>query len=143
MSSNLVSSYNKKKLAFLDKVDAVSITILVDNYMDILLASSYNVQRPPIINMDDKGLLIPRAEQGFASLVETKYDNSSKTSNFLFEAGVSPEGLLTNANILGLNVADIDGILLSHGHADHYAGLMKSCNIFLGSFICMLIPMPF
>ncbi len=66
---NLVSSYKKKKLAFLDKVDAVSITILVDNYTDILLASSDNVQRPPIINRDDKGLLIPRAEHGFASLV--------------------------------------------------------------------------
>jgi 7,8-dihydropterin-6-yl-methyl-4-(beta-D-ribofuranosyl)aminobenzene 5'-phosphate synthase len=112
-------------LAFLDKVNAVSITILVDNYTDILLASSDNVQRPPIINKNDKGLLIPRAEQGFASLVEIKYDNSSKTSKFLFEAGVSPDGLLTNANILGLNVADIDGILLSHGPADNYAGLMK------------------
>ena len=77
---NLVSSYNKKKLAFLDKVDAVSITILVDNYTDILLASSDNVQRPPIINKNEKGLLIHRAEQGFASLVEIKYDNSSKTS---------------------------------------------------------------
>jgi 7,8-dihydropterin-6-yl-methyl-4-(beta-D-ribofuranosyl)aminobenzene 5'-phosphate synthase len=112
-------------LAFLDKVDAVSITILVDNYTDILLASSDNVQRPPIINKNDKSLLIPRAEHGFASLIEIKYDNSSKTSKFLFDAGVSQEGLLTNAKILGLNVADIDSILLSHGHADHYGGLMK------------------
>jgi 7,8-dihydropterin-6-yl-methyl-4-(beta-D-ribofuranosyl)aminobenzene 5'-phosphate synthase len=43
----------------------------------------------------------------------------------LFDVGVSPEGLLFNAKILGVNVADIDSIIISHGHADHYTGLMK------------------
>jgi 7,8-dihydropterin-6-yl-methyl-4-(beta-D-ribofuranosyl)aminobenzene 5'-phosphate synthase len=114
-----------KNMVRLDKVDQVSITILVDNYTDILLASSDNVQRPPIINKKDNALLIPVAEHGFASLIEIKYDNSSKTSKFLFDAGVSPEGLLFNAKILGVNLAEIDSIILSHGHADHYTGLMK------------------
>lgn len=112
-------------MVLLDKVDQVSITILVDNYTDILLASSDNVQRPPIINKKNNGLLIPIAEHGFASLIEIKYTNSSKTNKFLFDAGVSPEGLLFNAKILGVDVADIDSIILSHGHADHYTGLMK------------------
>jgi 7,8-dihydropterin-6-yl-methyl-4-(beta-D-ribofuranosyl)aminobenzene 5'-phosphate synthase len=112
-------------MVFLHKVDQVSITILVDNYTDILLASSENVQRPPIINERKNSLLIPIAEHGFASLVEIKYDNRSKTSRFLFDAGVSPDGLITNAKILGINIADIDSIVLSHGHADHYTGLMK------------------
>jgi 7,8-dihydropterin-6-yl-methyl-4-(beta-D-ribofuranosyl)aminobenzene 5'-phosphate synthase len=112
-------------MMLLDKVDQLSITILVDNYTDILLASSENVQRPPIKNKKKNGLLIPIAEHGFASLVEIKYDNSSKTSRFLFDAGVSPDGLITNVKILGINIADIDSIVLSHGHADHYTGLMK------------------
>ena len=112
-------------MILLDKIDQVSITILVDNYTDILLASSENVQRPSIINKKENSLLIPIAEHGFASLVEIKYDNSTKTSKFLFDAGVSPDGLITNARILGINVADIDGIVLSHGHADHYTGLIK------------------
>ena len=114
-----------RNMVFLHKVDQVSITILVDNYTDILLASSENVQRPPIINERKNSLLIPIAEHGFASLVEIKYDNRSKTSRFLFDAGVSPDGLITNAKILGINIADIDSIVLSHGHADHYTGLMK------------------
>jgi 7,8-dihydropterin-6-yl-methyl-4-(beta-D-ribofuranosyl)aminobenzene 5'-phosphate synthase len=112
-------------MMLLHKVDQVSITILVDNYTDILLASSENVQRPPIINKRKNGLLIPIAEHGFSSLVEIKYDNSSKISKFLFDAGVSPDGLITNATILGINIADIDSIVLSHGHADHYTGLIK------------------
>jgi 7,8-dihydropterin-6-yl-methyl-4-(beta-D-ribofuranosyl)aminobenzene 5'-phosphate synthase len=112
-------------MMLLHKVDQVSITILVDNYTDILLASSENVQRPPIINKRKNGLLIPIAEHGFSSLVEIKYDNSSKTSKFLFDAGVSPDGLITNATILGINILDIDSIVLSHGHADHYTGLIK------------------
>ena len=112
-------------MMLLHKVDQVSITILVDNYTDILLTSSENVQRPPIINKRKNGLLIPIAEHGFSSLVEIKYDNSSKTSKFLFDAGVSPDGLITNATILGINILDIDSIVLSHGHADHYTGLIK------------------
>jgi 7,8-dihydropterin-6-yl-methyl-4-(beta-D-ribofuranosyl)aminobenzene 5'-phosphate synthase len=112
-------------MILLDKVDQLSITILVDNYTDILLASSENVQRPPIIDKRKNGLLIPLAEHGFASLIEIRYDNNSKTSRFLFDAGVSPDGLITNANILGINIADIDSIILSHGHADHYTGLIK------------------
>jgi 7,8-dihydropterin-6-yl-methyl-4-(beta-D-ribofuranosyl)aminobenzene 5'-phosphate synthase len=112
-------------MMLLHKVDQVSITILVDNYTDILLASSENVQRPPIINKRKNGLLIPIAEHGFSSLVEIKYDNSSKTSKFLFDAGVSPDGLITNATILGINILDIESIVLSHGHADHYTGLIK------------------
>jgi 7,8-dihydropterin-6-yl-methyl-4-(beta-D-ribofuranosyl)aminobenzene 5'-phosphate synthase len=112
-------------MMLLHKVDQVSITILVDNYTDILLTSSENVQRPPIINKRKNGLLIPIAEHGFSSLVEIKYDNSSKTSKFLFDAGVSPDGLITNATNLGISIADIDSIVLSHGHSDHYTGLIK------------------
>ena len=87
-------------MVLLDKVDQVSITILIDTHTDILLASSDNVQRPPIINKKNNGYLIPIAEHGFASLIEIKYDNRSKTSKFLFDAGVSAEGLLFNAKIL-------------------------------------------
>ncbi len=86
-------------MLLLDKVDQVSITILVDNHTDILLASLDNVQRPPIISKKNNGYLIQIAEHGFASLIEIKYDNNSKASKFLFDAGVSAEGLLFNANI--------------------------------------------
>lgn len=107
-------------MVLLNKVDQVSITILVDNYTITLLASSDNVQRPPITNKKNKGLIIPIAEQGFASLIEIKYTNSSRTNKFLFDAGVSPEGLLFNAKILGVDLAYIDSIIVSHGNADHY-----------------------
>lgn len=57
-------------MVVLDKVNQISITILADNYTDILLASSENVQRSPIINKKNDGLLIPIAEHGFTSLIE-------------------------------------------------------------------------
>lgn len=111
----------------LQEVDQVSITILVDNYTDILLSSSENVRRPPIINKNKNGLMTPVAEHGFAALVELKYDGDKekKKNKFLFDTGVSKNGILFNADTLGVNLLDIDGIILSHGHSDHYAGLVR------------------
>jgi 7,8-dihydropterin-6-yl-methyl-4-(beta-D-ribofuranosyl)aminobenzene 5'-phosphate synthase len=41
---------------------------------------------------------------------------------YLFDVGASGRWLI-NAGNLGLNVEDIDALILSHGHADHTGGL--------------------
>jgi len=113
----------------LHEVDQISITILMDNYTDILLSSSENVQRPPIINKNKNGLLAPIAEHGFSVLVEIMYhddnNNDAMKQRFLFDAGVSQTGVIVNSDTFGINLADIDGIILSHGHIDHYNGLVS------------------
>lgn len=44
------------------------------------------------------------------------------TLSYLFDVGASGRWLI-NARNLGLNVEDIDALILSHGHADHTGGL--------------------
>ena len=46
------------------------------------------------------------------------------TRTLLFDAGGSPEGLTHNLDCLELNPTDWNCIVLSHGHADHVAGLV-------------------
>ena len=53
----------------------------------------------------------------------TAEKNSSNT--FLFDTGVSENGVIHNADIFGIDFKQIDGIILSHGHFDHFAGLVN------------------
>jgi len=78
----------------------------------------------------------PIAEHGFSALVNIlKYDqnkqqknsidNSTKSNNglFLFDTGVSENGVIHNSDVFGIDLDQIEGIILSHGHFDHFTGL--------------------
>jgi 7,8-dihydropterin-6-yl-methyl-4-(beta-D-ribofuranosyl)aminobenzene 5'-phosphate synthase len=106
---------------YLQEVEEVSITILMDNCTDLLLTNSTHAIRPPLIVDEQYNLPAPVAEHGFSALIST-LDNNSKNT-FLFDAGVSENGVLHNAELLGVRFDQIDGIILSHGHFDHFTGL--------------------
>jgi hypothetical protein len=55
-------------------VNKISITLLVDNVTDLLLASTPHAQRPPV-GKDGKFLPVPIAEHGFSVLIEAEADN--------------------------------------------------------------------
>lgn len=125
----------------LQEVESVSITILMDNSTDFLLTDSAHAKRPPLIVNEKFNIPVPVAEHGFSALdnivKDTKnkaeknsnvYNNSKNNSNnkiFLFDTGVSENGVLHNADIFGIDFSHIDGIILSHGHFDHFTGLVN------------------
>ncbi|WP_345421496.1 MBL fold metallo-hydrolase [Pseudonocardia xishanensis] len=47
----------------------------------------------------------------------------STTTTLLFDTGMSPTAMVTNAERLGLDLSGIQGVVLSHGHFDHAGGL--------------------
>jgi 7,8-dihydropterin-6-yl-methyl-4-(beta-D-ribofuranosyl)aminobenzene 5'-phosphate synthase len=55
-------------------------------------------------------------------LVRAFYE--SKSHNMLFDTGASPEGVIINASRMGLDLSEIESIVLSHGHYDHCGGLL-------------------
>jgi 7,8-dihydropterin-6-yl-methyl-4-(beta-D-ribofuranosyl)aminobenzene 5'-phosphate synthase len=61
------------------------------------------------------------AEHGFAALITVTAGGS--THRLLFDAGLSPDGLVSNMRALGVDLGSIEAIVLSHGHSDHTAGL--------------------
>ena len=110
----------------LQEIESVKITILVDNITDRLLPSSTLVKRPPFTS-DQRITKSPRAEHGFSALCEISYvEKDVNTSNrFLFDTGVTEDTVIYNSDIFGVNLKDIELIILSHGHFDHVSGLIS------------------
>jgi 7,8-dihydropterin-6-yl-methyl-4-(beta-D-ribofuranosyl)aminobenzene 5'-phosphate synthase len=112
----------------LPEVDEVSVTTMVDNTFDALLASADGVTRTPMGTgrvaarqfAGGETLAGLRAEHGFSALVTVRRGNTSST--LLFDTGTSPDGLAVNAERLGIDVGGLQGVVLSHGHFDHAGG---------------------
>ena len=109
-------------------VDEVTVTTLVDNTFDGLLASRDGISRASMYSgvvespffegsQTRSGLV---AEHGFSALVTVT--RGSSRSTLLFDTGVSPEGMACNAERLGVDFGDLQGVVLSHGHFDHAGG---------------------
>jgi len=62
------------------------------------------------------------AEHGFSMFIRLFCNGVSHC--VLFDTGGSPEGVVTNADRMGLDLSEIESIVLSHGHYDHFGGLL-------------------
>ena len=104
----------------LPEVDEAKIKLIMDNSVDLLVASTDVARRFPLgPNPFDRPL--PMAEHGFSVLITVKQGDNSGT--ILFDTGVTRKGLLHNLDALEIDAKDIQAIVLSHGHPDHAMGL--------------------
>jgi 7,8-dihydropterin-6-yl-methyl-4-(beta-D-ribofuranosyl)aminobenzene 5'-phosphate synthase len=115
-------------------VAGVRITTLMDNSSDALLPDEGLVRRwgmfgsagplpivPNGMSLDGKSVDFLRAEHGFSALIEV--DDDSGRRRVLFDAGVTPDGLIGNLDRLGIEPDTFEAIVFSHGHFDHVMGL--------------------
>jgi 7,8-dihydropterin-6-yl-methyl-4-(beta-D-ribofuranosyl)aminobenzene 5'-phosphate synthase len=102
------------------EVGRVQLTVLMDNTVDVLMAGS-DVVRRLRLTPDRFQRPQPRAEHGFAALVEVSEDGEK--GSVLLDTGSTSDGLLHNLDVLGIDARGIEAIVLSHGHVDHVMGL--------------------
>ncbi|WP_329378755.1 MBL fold metallo-hydrolase [Streptomyces sp. NBC_01716] len=112
----------------LEPVDSVTVTTLMDNVTDQILADQGPARRLrpgsgiPASTMTEESVPDPLvAEHGFSALV-TVVKNGHE-HRFLFDAGTSPDGVVENMRRLRIDPASIEAIICSHGHFDHTTGL--------------------
>ncbi len=113
----------------LEPVDEIVITTLVDNVYDGLLEGDERTTRAPLnaglaeapqfeTGLTAVGLM---AEHGFSALVSVR--RGATTTTLLFDTGLSPDAMVTNAGRLGADLSAVQAVVLSHGHFDHAGGL--------------------
>ena len=92
-------------------VNAVNITILVNNNADLIVKSTESIKY-----FREKALL---AEHGFSALIHFPETDMK----ILWDAGVSNITLMENIRRMEIDPKSISKIALSHGHSDHYAAM--------------------
>src|SRR3954465_3238213 len=108
----------------LEPVDEVVVTTLVDNVFDGLLDGGQGVVRAPLTSgmvaapQFESGRPPTRlpAEPGVSPLVTVR--RGSATTTLLFDTGISPDGMTDNADRLGIDLREGQGLVLSHRHSD-------------------------
>ncbi|MFW9967057.1 MAG: MBL fold metallo-hydrolase [Candidatus Thorarchaeota archaeon] len=106
----------------LRKLDSLEVIAVADNSFSAWTnPDRKDVQRYfKWVEDDDKPL--PIAGGGLCLHVRARLGN--ETFTILYDAAEGPKTIENNIAALGLNLAEIDAVVMSHGHWDHFGGLL-------------------
>ena len=108
------------------EVDALAVRVIIDSYQFAVAPSKklsdVDIQHfgwgigdtPP-----DRTLI---SEFGLSMHVQSRH--AAETKNILIDFGYTPAALINNVDLLGIDPSSLDALVLSHGHYDHFGGLV-------------------
>jgi 7,8-dihydropterin-6-yl-methyl-4-(beta-D-ribofuranosyl)aminobenzene 5'-phosphate synthase len=104
-------------------VDKLVITVVVDGTFDLFLrpaqANGVALQAAPRLADYRRSL---HNEWGLSLWLQSQAAGTQRT--LLMDYGYTPEALANNLELLMLDPARLDALILSHGHYDHFGGLI-------------------
>jgi 7,8-dihydropterin-6-yl-methyl-4-(beta-D-ribofuranosyl)aminobenzene 5'-phosphate synthase len=109
------------------EVDRLAVRIVTDNYVFAFLPSQ---KRSDLVIERVGGNTAPdrpprtalAGEFGLSMLAESQRGEAGR--KVLIDFGYTPETLLNNMAILKIDPAELDALVLSHGHYDHFGGMI-------------------
>jgi 7,8-dihydropterin-6-yl-methyl-4-(beta-D-ribofuranosyl)aminobenzene 5'-phosphate synthase len=117
-------------------VDRLSVRIVTDNIVIQFVANEkrdgLTIERKSgNTKPDQPPRSILNGEWGLAIHVQSH--RGSEERNVLIDFGYTPEVLLNNIGILQIDPASFDALVLSHGHYDHFGGMVGFLNATKGA----------
>jgi 7,8-dihydropterin-6-yl-methyl-4-(beta-D-ribofuranosyl)aminobenzene 5'-phosphate synthase len=112
------------------EVDALEVLVLVDNVTDSLSSNPRDVLPEWSVLLTGgklrvlAGSTICCAHHGLSLLLTARV--GSRTRTLLFDAGPAAATFQRNSEILGVDFASVEAVVLSHGHWDHAGGLLAA-----------------
>jgi 7,8-dihydropterin-6-yl-methyl-4-(beta-D-ribofuranosyl)aminobenzene 5'-phosphate synthase len=106
-------------------VDRLAVTVVVDNSYDALVKSAKVGTVDVVRSGLGLGPDLPRqlySEWGLGLHLQSTRGDETRT--YLLDYGLSSTAGLENLDFLKLDVAAVDALILSHGHYDHFGGLL-------------------
>jgi 7,8-dihydropterin-6-yl-methyl-4-(beta-D-ribofuranosyl)aminobenzene 5'-phosphate synthase len=104
------------------EVERLAVRVVTDSY-HLAIAPNLKVSGVEVLRFGmppaGKSLL---EEFGLAMHLESKRGNETK--NILLDFGFTPETYNNNIAMLGIPPSSVDALILSHGHYDHFGGLV-------------------
>lgn len=103
-------------------VDRLSVRVLVDGSFNLFLrpGAVKGVKVEPAPRADYRRSL--HSEWGLSLLVDSQ--KATEQHTVLLDFGYTPQALLNNFDMVGGNPKQIEALIVSHGHFDHYGGLL-------------------
>jgi 7,8-dihydropterin-6-yl-methyl-4-(beta-D-ribofuranosyl)aminobenzene 5'-phosphate synthase len=99
------------------EVDRLTLTIVTDNYYDALRPD------PPVgVRYRARPGASVHGEHGFSCHLETVTNGGSRI--LMFDYGLDSALVTHNMALLGIDPGAVDAFVLSHGHFDHFGGLL-------------------
>ncbi len=106
-------------------VDRLAVRVVVDSYQDALVRTAkignVEVQRVGVILGTG---LKKHLHNEFGLALHLESRRGEEKRNFLLDFGFTPGALFNNLDILKIDSAAVDALIVSHGHFDHFGGLV-------------------
>jgi 7,8-dihydropterin-6-yl-methyl-4-(beta-D-ribofuranosyl)aminobenzene 5'-phosphate synthase len=104
-------------------VDHLSVRVVVDSVYERFIRDATH----PVVKIEHVRQVPGRQMTTFAGewglSLHLESQSAGAKAQYLLDFGYTPEVLNRNFDLLGIDPARLNGLILSHGHRDHYGGL--------------------
>jgi 7,8-dihydropterin-6-yl-methyl-4-(beta-D-ribofuranosyl)aminobenzene 5'-phosphate synthase len=110
-------------------VDTLTVRVLVDSSYDtpkVPASTVVKVRRSPMLSPDNFRKALHN-EWGLALALESRM--AADTRTLLLDFGYTPEALMGNMEVIGVDPTKAQALILSHGHFDHFGGLIADLQV--------------